>query len=208
MAQTSGVKIKILCVDDEKEVLHSLERFLRISGYDVFTASSGAEALAFLEKNEVDLIISDQRMPLMSGSEFLRQVATKFPGMVSIMLSGQSDFDSLISAVNDGEIFRFVHKPWDNAALLNVIGSAVARRRVFSFAQKLLHGEQSIPTEDGKVRIQTLKDEHGIHVRILDQSAVSSGDRLTAILNGVLDSLGIKQSEKAQILSGAVAVTD
>ena len=200
-----GEKVRILCVDDELSILQGLERFLRMSGYEVFTALSGAEGLAFLEKNHADLIIVDQRMPNMTGSEFLRHVRTDFPGIVSIMLSGQSDFESLISAVNEGEIFRFVSKPWDNEAFLKIIIAAVARRRVFLFAQQFLRGEQHIPTTEGNVRIQTAKDEQGIHVRILDGNTASPEKRMVAILNAILDLLGVKQDEKIQILSGAVA---
>jgi response regulator RpfG family c-di-GMP phosphodiesterase len=205
MIQNAGEKTKILCVDDELGILQSLERFLRISGYEVYTALSGAEGLAFLAKNHVDLIIVDQRMPNMTGSEFLRRVCREFPGIVSIMLSGQSDFESLISAVNEGEIFRFVSKPWDNEAFLKIIAAAVARKRVFSFAQQFLRGEQHIPTTEGDVRIQTAQDEQGIHVRVLDGNAASSEKRMFAVLNAILDSLGVKQDEKIQILSGAVA---
>lgn len=205
MAKDDGSKVRILCVDDEKDVLRSLERFLKMSGYEVFTAASGAEGLALLEKEKIDLIIADQRMPHMTGSEFLRQVRKKYPDMVNIMLSGQSDFESLVTAVNEGEIFRFVHKPWNNEALMGVIESAMARKKVFAFADKFLRGKQSIATGNGDVRIQTVKDEHGVHVRVLEKTDVPPEERMTAILNSILDSLGVKPDERAQILSGAVA---
>lgn len=203
MAGQEG-KVRILCVDDEENILQSLQRFLRISGYEVFIARGGAEGLAFLKENAVDLIIADQRMPHMNGSEFLRQVRKEFPGMVSIMLSGQSDFESLIMAINEGEIFRFVSKPWDNETLLKIIDAAVARRKVFFFAQKFLQGTKNIPTVSGDVHVQAAQDADGIHVRVLDEAVTSSGDRMIHVLNGILDSLGVRQDERDKILSGAV----
>ena len=118
-------KYKILCVDDEESVLRSLARTLRLAGYETVLANSVAKALELLEENEVDLIISDQRMPQMTGVDFFAIVKNKFPKPSRIMLSGYSDFESLVNAVNKGEIYRYFSKPWNTEELLESIKLAL-----------------------------------------------------------------------------------
>lgn len=123
-------KRSILCVDDEAGILRSLERCLLLAGYEVLKAASGVVALEILDerRGHVDLIIVDQRMPQMGGDEVLRVVKERYGVIRSIMLSGHADVDSLMRAVNAGEIYSFVAKPWDNEELLGVIRSAVRAR--------------------------------------------------------------------------------
>lgn len=120
----------ILCVDDEVCILKSLERSLLLEKYEVLTAKSGMEALQILEVREgqIDLIIVDQRMPEMTGDEFLKLARHRFGPITSIMLSGYADLGSLMRAINEGEIYRFIAKPWDNNELLSVIRSALRLR--------------------------------------------------------------------------------
>ncbi|MBU0597084.1 response regulator [Patescibacteria group bacterium] len=124
-------KATILCVDDEENVLHSIKRTLAMEKYNVLTATSGAQGLEILKTEEVDLVISDQKMPNMSGHEFLKIVRENHPECIRIMLSGFSDFESLVKAVNDGEIIRFISKPWDNKELTNVIRIALERNMIY-----------------------------------------------------------------------------
>ncbi|MCK5507197.1 MAG: response regulator, partial [Desulfobacterales bacterium] len=85
----------ILCVDDEANILHSIKRLLRKEGYRLLTASSGVEGLKILEENDVHLILSDQRMPQMSGTEFLAAVREKYPDVIRIILTGYTEVDSI-----------------------------------------------------------------------------------------------------------------
>jgi CheY-like chemotaxis protein len=107
----------ILCVDDEINVLRALKRLLRKEPIRLLTANSGAEALEIMEHNEVHLVMSDYRMPGMTGTELLSEVSTRFPDTVQVVLSGFADAASIVDAINQGHIFRFLAKPWNDEEL-------------------------------------------------------------------------------------------
>lgn len=107
----------LLLVDDEPNMLAALRRSLRREGYRVLTAGSGDEALQMLAQHAVQVIVSDQRMPRMSGLELLGRVQLGYPETVRIILSGQSDPDSILQALNAGTIFHFLTKPWEDEKL-------------------------------------------------------------------------------------------
>lgn len=108
----------LLLVDDEANVISSLKRLLRRDGYYIFTATSGEEGLNLLERHPVAVVISDQRMPFMTGAEFLRQVKALYPHTVRIMLSGHTEQSAVADSIRDGEIDKFLTKPWDDDQLL------------------------------------------------------------------------------------------
>jgi len=108
------VKIKILCVDDERNILVSLKRLFRKENYEILIAESGAEGLEIIQHEKVDLIVSDMRMPNMDGAEFLSKVKKLQPNIPSILLTGFSDQDSTIRAINEGQISAYVSKPWED----------------------------------------------------------------------------------------------
>ena len=110
---------KILCVDDEPNIVASLRRLFRGSGYQVSTANSGAEAIALLEHEPVDLVFSDMRMPGMSGAQLLAQIRERWPRTTRVLLTGYADMDSTITAINSGEVYRYITKPWDDGEVLN-----------------------------------------------------------------------------------------
>jgi two-component system response regulator HupR/HoxA len=105
-------KRTILFVDDEEKVLKSLERGLLDEPYNCLFATSGKMALEILEQNEVHVIVTDMRMPEMSGLELLRVVKVKYPHIVRLVLSGYTQVTTLLTAINQGEIFKFITKPW------------------------------------------------------------------------------------------------
>lgn len=111
----------VLCVDDEPNILSALKRMLRGSGYCVLTAGSGGQALEMLAQMPVDLVISDMRMPAMDGAQLLEQVQARWPEVVRILLTGHSDMDSTVAAINRGRIFRYINKPWDEHELLGAV---------------------------------------------------------------------------------------
>ncbi len=102
----------ILFVDDEERILKSLERGLLDEPYRGLFATSGKQALDILEREEVHVIVTDMRMPEMSGIELLRVVKEKYPNIVRLVLSGYTQVGTLLTAINEGEIFRFMTKPW------------------------------------------------------------------------------------------------
>lgn len=114
----------LLLVDDEPDILNSLKRLLRRGGYRILTAGSAAEGLELLALNNVQVIVSDQRMPSMSGSEFLSRVKAIYPETMRIVLSGYTELAALTDAINRGAIYKFVTKPWDDEELREVIREA------------------------------------------------------------------------------------
>jgi diguanylate cyclase (GGDEF)-like protein len=116
----------LLLVDDEPSILSSLRRLLRGDGYRILTANSGSEGLQILAEHTVDVIVSDQRMPEMTGVEFLRTVRQLYPDTVRIVLSGFTELQTVTDAVNAGAIYKFLTKPWDDEQLRTHIQEAVA----------------------------------------------------------------------------------
>ena len=115
---------KIMLVDDEPANLRVLERLFR-SDYQVVTAPSGAEALTLLEQHDVALLISDQRMPAMTGIELLTKTVALRPHMVRILLTGYTDVGALIEALNSGLVYRYLTKPWNNDDLRLTVSRAL-----------------------------------------------------------------------------------
>lgn len=120
----------LLFVDDEPSILSSLKRLFRPHGYQIFTAEGGAAGLEILDKEEVDLIISDMRMPVMDGARFLEQARLNKPEAVRILLTGYADIESTIAAINQGQIYRYINKPWDDNEIVLLVRDALERRRL------------------------------------------------------------------------------
>ncbi|MFY7973513.1 MAG: EAL domain-containing protein [Rubrivivax sp.] len=128
----------LLLVDDEPHILAALKRLFRRDGYRVFTAGSGSEGLAMLREHAVDVIVSDQRMPAMSGVDFLRQAKEICPHTVRMTLSGYTDLQSIIDAVNEGAVYKFLTKPWDDERLREHVALAFRQRELDDDNQRLL----------------------------------------------------------------------
>jgi DNA-binding NtrC family response regulator len=115
---------KIIVVDDEPNNLRVLERLFR-HDYEVITAESGEEALRLLSEHDAALIITDQRMPNMTGVELLKRTADIRPHMVRIILTGYTDIETLVEAINSGLVYKYVTKPWDNEELRLTVNRAL-----------------------------------------------------------------------------------
>jgi len=120
----------LLLVDDEPNILAALKRLMRGAGYRIVTAGSGRDGLEVLAKQNVDVIVSDQRMPGMTGVDFLRTVKTMYPDTVRIVLSGFTELQSVTDAVNEGAIYKFLTKPWDDAQLREHIEEAFQHKEM------------------------------------------------------------------------------
>jgi DNA-binding NtrC family response regulator len=127
----------LLLVDDDADALDLLHSVLLQDGYQVLTALSGAEALELLTLNDVQVVVSDQRMPVMSGSQFLERVGALYPDTLRIILSGYADFDAIIEAINCG-VYRFYRKPWTGDVIREEIRNAFHHHDG-------LHGRSSVP---------------------------------------------------------------
>lgn len=116
-------KANLLIVDDEERILTALKSLFR-QRYHVFTTTDGNKALDFITRYPMHVIISDQRMPIMLGVELLRRSREISPNSVRILLTGYSDLASIVGSINDGEVYRFINKPWDNQSLQTIVGEA------------------------------------------------------------------------------------
>lgn len=116
----------ILCVDDEIYNLDALERLFR-KDFKVLKASSGDEGLVLLKDHDVSLIISDQRMPGMQGTEFLKKSMSLSPDAIRILLTGYTDIESVIDAINAGEVYKYVTKPWDSVDFKNTVKKGIEK---------------------------------------------------------------------------------
>lgn len=119
------VRHRILIVDDDKEVRAALKRILASEANIILEADSPKTALTVLDDNSVSVIITDERMPGCSGLEFMRIVKKRYPRVVRIMLTAYANTQTVIKAVNEGEIFRFFTKPWDDVEVVAAVGQAI-----------------------------------------------------------------------------------
>jgi len=127
----------VLCIDDETNILSSLKRLFRPHGYRVLVADGGPAGLALLEQEPVDVVVCDMRMPGMSGAEVLEQVRLRWPETVRILLTGYADVSSTIAAINRGEIYRYISKPWDDNEILLTVRDALERKLLKAEKQRL-----------------------------------------------------------------------
>jgi DNA-binding NtrC family response regulator len=165
----------ILAIDDDPECLSALRRALSGIGYPVLTTEDADQVFAMLRDKPVDVLISDIDMPAMNGVELIRRVRAAHPDVVRVLLTGQGTFDSARRAINDGEVYRFLEKPFDVRNLRQVVLEAIARRR--ELAQNSLVGVQA---ERRSMLLAHLEKEHpGITVVQRDASGayIVSGTR-------------------------------
>lgn len=147
-----NMKHSILLVDDESDNLDALERLFR-KKFKVLKALGGPAALKLLQDENPAVIISDQRMPEMQGVEFLKKSIDSHPNAIRVLLTGYTDIDSVISAINSGEIYKYVTKPWDPIDLLNTVEKAAEK---FTLRAELKHKNQQL--EDALHELKALDE--------------------------------------------------
>lgn len=159
---------KILFVDDEPALLEGIRNALRRQPYDVMTATSAVEALELLAHGNFDVVVSDERMPGMSGSQFVGFVRERHPEVVRIMLTGQASLESAIHAVNQGEVFRILLKPCHPVELAQTIQNAIELKELRTQSSILL-----AETRRRGAIIQNLEKRHpGISGHDIDTAGV------------------------------------
>ena len=150
----AAVERTLLLVDDEEHVGSALERLLRYDGYQILHANSGKQGLEVLAQHEVGVVISDQRMPEMSGVEFLSQVRELYPETIRIVLSGYADLESVTAAINRGAIYKFFTKPWDNEVLRVDVMEAFWRHDLAREKEQLLQEIQIANDQLAQVNLE------------------------------------------------------
>lgn len=175
----------LLLVDDEQNIMSALTRLLRRDGYQILTANSGREGLAVLAENKVGVILSDQRMPEMSGSEFLSMVTELYPDTVRIMLSGYTDLASVTDAINRGAIYKFLTKPWEDELLRENV------RQAFEHYELAFENER-LKRELTEANILLSKTNLGLKQRV-EETSLESAQHATVlnVAHEVLDALPI-----------------
>lgn len=124
--EVASPQATLLLVDDEENILNSLRRVLRREPYTVLTATGGEEALVIMQQQPVDLVVSDARMPGMDGATLLARIQQQWPDCVRIMLTGYAEIGMTVKAINEGKIYRYISKPWDDDELRLIIRQAFA----------------------------------------------------------------------------------
>lgn len=139
LAGNKDRKHTILAIDDEQNNLSLLYRTLR-NNYNILLASSGKEALEFIEEygNEISLILSDQKMPIMEGTEFFKQISDKYPEVIKILLTGHSNIDILVDAINECHLFQYILKPFEPEQLCMVVENGIKKYELSSSKSQIL----------------------------------------------------------------------
>ncbi len=132
------MKYKLLFVDDDQKVTQGIRRNLDELDYEIFTAQSGDEALEILSREPVSVVVSDEKMPGMTGAEFLSRVKEIYPDTVRIILTGQASLEATVKAINEGEVYRFLLKPCNATELIFTIRQALKQRELVVQCNKLL----------------------------------------------------------------------
>jgi DNA-binding NtrC family response regulator len=135
-------KSKLLLVDDEPNLTSALVRSLDRSQFDIFTADSAQQGLMILAGNDIDVVVSDERMPGMTGSQFLTEVRKKWPHTIRMILSGQADLEAAVRAINEGEVYRFLLKPCHPKELQLNILQGLQQKKLVAQSRKLLQEHQ------------------------------------------------------------------
>jgi len=122
----STEKLHLLIVDDEENILKSLRRIFRSEPFEVSFAGSAEEALEIIEQNNIHVLLTDNKMPKITGLQLVKEVKGRYPDCIRMVFSGESDMDSVVRAVNEGEVYRFIVKPWNDAVLKTSVNLAMA----------------------------------------------------------------------------------
>ena len=181
-AATNCTPAVILCVDDEPSILSALRRLFRPAGYQVLLAQSAAAALELLQQQAVDLVISDMRMPEMDGAQFLHQVRQRWPQPMRLLLTGYADISAIVEAVNQGEIYRYITKPWDDGELLQIVREALQHGGLQREQQRLLSllAQQNTALRLTHVRLEDLVIQRSTELTAANESLRHANERLKA----------------------------
>jgi len=207
------IQVKILFVDDEEEILISLKRLTRNLEEEIFFTNDPLEAIDIVYSKNIDIVVSDLRMPTMDGITFLSNIAERCPETIRILLSGNSDADMVMSAINKGRIWGFIEKPWKGSDLLAVLNSAVNTQQLIRIRSNQLYKELEQAKLMADARVNTKNEflavmSHEIRTPLkailgsldlladsnldlkqntLVHNTLSSGKALLSIVNNVLD---------------------
>lgn len=182
---TAATQVKVLIVDDEIHIQKVVKRLFLSTDFEIMTASSGEEAMEYIARGNLAVVISDQRMPGMSGSELLKYARKVAPNTVRIMLTGNGDLSTAKEAINQGEVFRFVTKPWENADFLALIRVAVEHHELLTAKERY---EAQIRRHNQE--LQRLNEELEDRVRERTAEVVAKQEEVSELYHELQESFG------------------
>lgn len=172
----------VMLVDDEEGILNALSRLLRKERYTILSAETGVHALTLMAQHPVDVVVSDQQMPGMTGVEFLKEVKDRYPETIRILLTGYADMNVAISAINEGEVYRFITKPWQDEELKLEIRHALMQHDLLKENKLLV---QAVRKRD--TMLAELEKEHpGISARRESAGALAIEEEDGISLEGLI----------------------
>lgn len=180
--------INVLFVDDEISILNSIERLFMSHGREILRANSAEEALELFEQYEIGVLVTDQRMPGMKGTELVNRVKQVSPDTVRLVLSGYTELTDLLEAINAGEIFRFLVKPWDDDALLENVNQALER---YERIRKLQRSEEATLLSLAQT------------IELKDPYTRGHCDRVARYAEGIARKLGLPEQTIGEIKHGS-----
>ncbi|WP_339532062.1 HD domain-containing phosphohydrolase [Pseudomonas mucidolens] len=179
LATTSPYRPTVLLVDDEESILNSLRRLLRAQPYDVVLAGSGAQALDIMAAQPIDLIMSDARMPVMDGATLLAEAHRLYPSTSRILLTGYADLTLIIKAINEGQIHRYISKPWNDEEMLLTVRQSLAHQY----------------SERERLRLEQLTREQNDQLKALNATLEKRVESRTGELQQTADMLDLAYDE-------------
>jgi len=170
-------RFRLLFVDDEPGVLKALRRIFMDENYEILTASSGSEAIGIMESEKIHLVISDHRMPGMTGAQLLKTVKERWPDTIRIMLTGYADVQSIMGAVNEGAVYKFITKPWNDEDLRLTVSLALQQYMLIQENRRL---KELTRTQEKKIKgyYNLLNENRGVMGNILLKAGVVSPEEL------------------------------
>ncbi|GGF69497.1 response regulator [Alteromonas lipolytica] len=188
--QSESPKYTVLCVDDEQNILRSIKRALFSLKIELVLADSGEQALEILAKKPVHVIISDMKMPQMTGAELLEKVAEKYPDTFRVVLTGFADIDATIKAVNQGRIHRYLQKPWDNQELICTIEEGLER----------------VKLKDENARLQKLTRLQNAKLKEINNDLEQTVQKRTRQIKAALSRIEMRNRALEQVLFNVISI--
>ena len=182
------INATLLCVDDEQNILSALRRLFRHDGYRLLTAISGDAGIKLLESEQVDLVISDMRMPEMDGARFLEMVRSRWPDTLRILLTGHADITSTIKAINEGQIFRYISKPWDDQDVCMIVRHALQHKQLERDKRRLeaLTKRQNEELLELNASLEARVEERTSELRLAHDALAAANEKLkTSFLTSI-----------------------
>lgn len=207
MKTMNDSKHTVLCVDDEQNILSALKRLLRKGGYNLLVASSGAEGLEILKDNDVQLVMCDQRMPGMNGTEFLARVKEEYPDIIRVILSGYTEVDAITDSINKGHVYKFFLKPWNDESLRLEIKQALDQYDLVqinkSLDKKVMEQNEELKriNENLETLVKQRTEDLEIQNQALELSRAMLEDLPIPIIGVGAEGMIAITNEKAQTLS-------